>query len=150
MKILISISMAALFLFAHAGEAEQRDIPIGERLDKLTKSIMIPRIDYDHTPGVVILEFIRSKVWSTNPLDGGAPRPTHEYRCNPDRLLTEITFQRQNVSYGDALTAVCRELGITWKIERETIVIFDGSSAHPNKGDQPAPSEGITPSRSDG
>ena len=132
----IILPFVALFLFAQVGEAEQRNNPAAERLGKLAKSIVIPRIEYEQATGVEILEFIRSKVWSINLIDGDAPRPAHEYRCNPDRLLKTITFKRQNVSYGDALTEVCRELGTTWAIERGTIVISDAVAPNRKKSEQ--------------
>ena len=132
----IILPFVALFLFAQVCEAEQQNDSAAERLNKITKIIVIPRIEYEQATGVEILEFIRSRVWSINLIDGDAPRPAHEYRCNPDRLLKKITFKRENVSYGDALTEVCLELGITWAIERGTIVISDAVAPNRKKSEQ--------------
>jgi hypothetical protein len=135
-KMKIIQTMVALLLFAQHGAAEQPNIPAATRLDELTKIILIPRINYEKSPGVEILEFIRSKIWSISLIDGDSPRPAHKYQCSPDRLLKQITFKHQNVSYGDALTKVCQELGITWSVERGTIVFSDVDVPDQKKSEQ--------------
>lgn len=107
------------------GAADDWNNPAIERLEKIAKTIVIPRIDYERATGVEVLEFIRSRVWSIHPIDGDGTRPAHEYRCSPDRLLKTITLKRQNISYGDALSEACRQLGLSWKIDRGKIIFAD-------------------------
>jgi hypothetical protein len=108
-----------------------------KELQVLTKTFVIPRIDYKDTYGIEVIEFLRLKVWTASFLDRTF-KPAHEYRCNPERLFTKITFKRNNVELGAALTEVTKQLNITWKVEHGRIV-FEDSPASKNDGDANKP-----------
>ena len=123
MKKILSFLLILTICPIRAGD-EWNNPPIGS-LEKIVKAIVIPRINYDQTTGVEVLEFIRTKIWSIHPPDGDGTRPAHEYRCSPERLLKTITVKRQNISYGDALNEVCGQLALSWRIDRGKIVFAD-------------------------
>lgn len=118
-------SIAALFAigFLVAPTVRGEDVATKE-LQELTKTFVIPRIDYEDTHGIEVIEFLRLKVWTAHFIDRTF-EPAHEYRCNPERLFTKITFQRANVELGAALTEVTKQLKITWKVEDGRIVFED-------------------------
>ena len=128
--------LVTLFLLFAAHGAQEWNNPSVNRLGVIAKNIVIPRIEYVDATGVEILEFVRYKIWSVELLDGETTRLAHEYRCSPDRLLKKITFRRQNLTYADALSGVCKELGLTWSIERGKIVFTDANAQEKKKSEQ--------------
>ncbi len=131
MKNLIAVLFAIGFLVTPTVRGENTAT---KELQELTKTFVIPRIDYKDTYGIEVIEFLRLKVWTASFLDRTV-KPAHEYRCNPERLFTKITYKRGNVELGAALTEVTKQLNITWKVEDGRIV-FEDSPASPSK---PAP-----------
>ena len=128
--------LVTLFLLCAAHGAQEWNNPSVNRLGLIAKNIVIPRIEYVDATGVEILEFVRYKIWSVEHPNAETAKPAHEYRCDPDRLLKRITFRRQNLSYGDVLSGVCKELGLTWSIERGKIVFTDANAQEKKKSEQ--------------